>query len=112
MICDLMETYHIINYKDIQPDVLGVLVFGLRDNSRVKMKLTDSKLTIEQNFQAMMVDALNFIVWSKTDDARRNRNRPQSILEKIRNKDNISNKECKSFSSKEEFDEALARIRG
>lgn len=106
-----MEYYKILNYRDIQPDVLGVLVFGLRDNSRVKMKLIDSKLTIDQNFMAMMVDALNFLVWSKTDNARRNRNRPQSILDKINNINN-NGKECKGFRTAEEFNEALARIRG
>ena len=102
-----MEYYNILNYKDIQPDVLGVLVFGLRDNSRIKMNIKNSKLTIEQTFQGMMVDALNFIVWSKTEDAKKGINRPKLIMDSYRN----TEKECKGFKTGEEFENELARLR-
>lgn len=109
MICDLMEYYHILNYKDIQPDVLGVLVFGLRENSRIKMNIMDSKLTTSQTLEARMVDALNLLVWSKTEDAKKGRNMPKSILELLNNKNN--DKECKGFRTIEEFESELARLR-
>lgn len=66
---------------DFPPDLVGVLVFGLRDDSRIKMNIMDSKLTTSQILEARMVDALNLLVWSKTEDAKKGRNRPKSILE-------------------------------
>lgn len=71
------------------------------------MKLSDSKLTTEQTFLAMMVDSLNFIAWTKTEDAKKNRKRPKSILESLKNRD----KECKGFRTVEEFERTLQELR-
>lgn len=103
-----MEYYHIANYMDFPPDLVGVLVFGLRDDSRIKMNIMDSKLTTSQILEVRMVDALNLLVWSKTEDAKKGRNRPKSILELL-NKNN--DKECKGFRTIEEFESELARLR-
>lgn len=92
---------------DLPPDLVGVLCFGLHDNSRIKMKISGSKLTTEQTFLAMMVDSLNFIAWTKTEDARKNRKRPKSIIESLRNRD----KECKGFRTIEEFERTLQQLR-
>ena len=45
MICDLAETYHLFNYQEYPPELVGTLVFGLRKESRVKMKLSGDKIT-------------------------------------------------------------------
>lgn len=72
------------------------------------MNIMDSKLTTSQILEARMVDALNLLVWSKTEDAKKGRNRPKSILELL-NKNN--DKECKGFRTIEEFESELARLR-
>ena len=38
LICDLAETYHILNYRALPAKLLATLCCGLRDNSRVKMQ--------------------------------------------------------------------------
>ena len=43
VICDLAETYHILDYKALPVKLLAVLCSGLRDDSRIKMKLQDAK---------------------------------------------------------------------
>lgn len=72
------------------------------------MNIMDSKLTTSQILEVRMVDALNLLVWSKTEDAKKGRNRPKSILELL-NKNN--DKECKGFRTIEEFESELARLR-
>lgn len=71
MICDLAETYHILNYQELSPRLVATLVFGLRDDSRVKKHLTKNQITIEQTMYAQILDAVNFIAWTFTKDARK-----------------------------------------
>ena len=39
MTCDLAETYHLFNYKDLSPTKVAVLVFGLGAKSRIYKKM-------------------------------------------------------------------------
>lgn len=84
MICDLAETYNILNYKDLQPTLVAVLVLGLRDSSRVKMKISNANITIEQTLLAMIVDDLNFIAWTKTRDAQHGKYKRKSALKALK----------------------------
>lgn len=109
MVCDLAETYHILNYRELSPNLVATLVLGLDDNSRVKRHLSNQKLTIDQMLMALMVDALNFLVWTKTKDAQRKRNKPKSVLKMLTEdeKDNIQ-----VFETAEDFDAYMERLRG
>lgn len=83
LICDLAETYHLFNYREQSPELVAVLCFGLRDDSRVKMTLGNSKITLEQILMSRMVDELSWLHWSKTKDGAKNRNRPPSVLKAL-----------------------------
>lgn len=109
MICDLAETYHILNYKELSPDLVATLVLGLRDNSRVKMNISENKLTFEQMLLASAVDNLAFLSWTKTKDAQKNRNRPKSIMQSIL--DNEHKDELKTFSTIEEYEKYMSSIK-
>ena len=37
--CDMVETYHITDYRALPVETLAVLAFGLRENSRIKLKI-------------------------------------------------------------------------
>ena len=110
MICDLAEYYHILNYRELSPQLVATLVLGLSDNSRVKRHLSNQKLTIDQMLQALMVDALNFLVWTKTKDAQHKRNKPKSIF-KLLTEEN-ENEKIQAFESPEDFDAYMQHIRG
>lgn len=83
MICDLAETYHIYNYKGCPPLLVGTLVFGLRDDSRVKMYLSGQKQPLDRILTARMVDELSFLSWANSRDGQKNRNRPKSVLQSL-----------------------------
>ncbi|MCQ2087970.1 MAG: DUF5361 domain-containing protein [Bacilli bacterium] len=101
VICDFAEYYHIYDYKQLPLETVAILVYGLRDYSRIKMKISDTRLNVEQTLLATIADSLSFIAWSKTEDARRNQNRPKSILQSLRNKDVQS--DCTGFANGADF---------
>ena len=107
MICDLAETYHILNYEELSPKLVATLCFGLRPESRVKMKVSKSKITLTQTLIARMVDELSFQSWAQTKDGQKNRNRPNSILKSL-----LEDKkdEVESFMTSEDFDKAWEQI--
>lgn len=108
MICDLAETYHIFNIYGLSPLLVATLCFGLRDNSRVKMKISNSKITLEQTLLARITDELAFQSWAKTKDGQKNRNRPQSILKSIL--EEPKKDETVSFDTPEDFEKAWENI--
>lgn len=57
---------------------------------------------------ASILDGVNLLVWSKTDDAQKNRNRPRSVVKAL-----IGEKQkLETFSSGEEFEKERAKILG
>lgn len=107
LICDLAETYHILNYKELSPRLVATLSCGLSNDSRIKRKIANRRLTLDEALSAAMVDKLSQILWTKTKDAQHNRNRPKSILDAL---ENPPEKVYKSFSSIEEFERRRAEL--
>lgn len=107
LICDLAETYNILDMYGLPPKLVAVLCMGLHNDSRVKMHLSESKLTLEQMLYARMVDELSYIYWSKTKDGQKNRNRPISVLYSL----TADKKEdTEIFLTAEDFNDAREKI--
>lgn len=83
MICDLAETYHILDYKGLPPSLVATLVVGLDDSSRIKRKISKTKLTLEQSLLAFIADGINILIWQKTKDGSKGKNKPESIYKKL-----------------------------
>ena len=105
LICDFAETYHVINWRELPPSLAAVLACGLPDGSRIKRKLAGCKLTLEQTLTALMLDNLRFILWTKTKDALKGRNKPESIYKKLAGLEKKPREELETFDSPEAFDE-------
>lgn len=110
MICDLAETYHILDYRGLSPRLVAVLLLGLRDNSRVKMKLSETKVTIEQMMMAMMADNLNFLSWTKTKDAKHGKYKQKSILKTLMGEYDKKKDDLISFKTVEEYEEYMKQF--
>lgn len=110
LVCDYAETYHIYNYRGLPLRYAAALACGLREDSRIKLKMSGQKISVETFLQAAGVDALNTLVWFKTEDARRRRNRPKSILA-ILTQDKESMKPM-AFSSPEAFEAKRKELTG
>lgn len=109
--CDLAETYHIYDIKTLPPSTVASFACGLRQNSRIVMKMSGSKLTLEQSLLALIYDRVAWLAWSRTKDAQKNRNMPESIYQKLTsNEKKEVLKETVTFGSSEDFVRAREKI--
>ena len=110
LICDLAETYHIYDYRSLPCSVVAALSVGLRDNSRIKLKLSGMRVSLETMLLASIADAARLIWWGLTEDGRKNRNRPVSILQTIINKPEDRSPDIVTFSDGDSFAAEWDRI--
>lgn len=103
LICDLAETYQIYDYKQLPALSVAVFSCGLREDSRIKMKIAGQSVSFETMLLAGISDRLSFLVWSKTKDAQKGKNRPASIIEILNGKPTSQKKEV-VFDSGEDFE--------
>lgn len=113
LICDLAETYHIYDYKRLPLISVAVFSLGLRENSRIKMKLSGSKISLEQSLLASIADRLGILIWQKTKDGSKGNNVPKSILATLNGEvKEEEESEARLFISGEEFLKERAKLLG
>lgn len=110
VICDLAETYHVLDYRALPLKTVAALASGLREGSRIRMKLSGIRVSTDTMLAAATVDRLSMLIWAKTKDGEIGRNRPESILDKLTAEDTRSDEEYKAFDSPEEFMQARKEI--
>jgi len=108
LICDLAETYHIYDHRQLPASKVAVFSLGLRDNSRIKKKISNQPIDFDRLLLAGISDKLSYLLWSKTKDGAKGRNKPKSILEMLTEPKKQSNQ--LAFHSGEEFEQMRARI--
>lgn len=104
LICDIAETYRIYEMCNYPVDYIATLAAGLSEDSRIKRKLSHSTTDKSTYLQALEVDLLQYILWSKTKDAQHGRNRPELLSEKL-----TKEKETVSMTI-EEFNSIRGRV--
>jgi len=112
LICDFAETYHIFNYRELPLSAVVTLLLGLRDNSRIKMYYSKSKLSIEQTILALIADSVQFLAWTKTKDAKHGRYTQKSVLKLLNGDYDTGNDNLESFESIEDFNEYMSQFLG
>ena len=112
LICDLAETYQIYDYRSLPVKTVATLSAGLRDNSRIKLLAGDIPAPQEIILLATIADRIEAFRYGFSEDASQGRNRPPSIVEALYGETNKKNNGVTSFKTPEEFEAALARIRG
>lgn len=110
LLCDIAETYGIVGFDGLSVKILATLSFGLRDNARIKMYLSDTKVELNTMLIASALDQLNFLSWCKTKDAEKGRNRPKSIASSLIKTDKKQERDFCVYSSPEEFFEARKKL--
>lgn len=105
LICDLAETYQIYDYKQLPLKTVAVFSYGLRENSRIKMKMSQNNATFDTMLLAGINDRLSQLIWFKTEDGQKRKNRPQSIVDTLSGNAPSSDKSSVSFNSGKDFDD-------
>lgn len=101
VICDLAETYQIYDYKQLPLFKVAIFVCGLKEDSRIMIRNSGQKISLEKYMYASMVDSLNFLAWSKTKDAQKGQNQPKKLVGILLGKN--ENNEIKKFQTGDDF---------
>lgn len=112
LICDLAETYHIYDYKSLPLRMAGIFACGLRQDSRIYMKVTKSKLTVDQTLLALIADNTRALAWLNSADGAKGINRPRSLVEILTNGTETRESGMKVFDSGQAFDDEWRRLTG
>ena len=111
LLCDLAEVYGITDFGMVPVPVLATLAVGLRDDSRIKMKMTGDKLTKTEMLLAAILDRLSVLVWQQTEDGRNGTNYPKSVLNHLLGSQSEDGN-VRAYDSAEDFDNEWKRITG
>lgn len=109
VICDLAETYGILDYKALPVPLLATLCSGLRETSRIKMRLSGMPVPSDVVLLAAAVDKLAWLVWAQTTDGQKGRNRPASVLEELLGRHSDKGR-LRTFDTPADFEAARAAI--
>lgn len=104
LICDFAETYHILNYRSLPARFAAVLACGLRQDSRIMLKLNGMKVPFNTLLLAAIADGERVRIWQNTKDAVKGRNKPNLILPELTNEQKPK-EEFRKFRTPEEFKE-------
>ena len=83
LICDLAETYQIYEYKQLPVRMVAVFSCGLKEDSRIKLKMSNQIVSFETMLLAGIYDRLNLLLWSKTKDAEKGKNMPKAVSDEL-----------------------------
>ncbi|RSI51574.1 DUF5361 domain-containing protein [Streptococcus sanguinis] len=109
LICDLAETYRIYDYRQLPAYQVAVFSVGLREDSRIKQAMSGNQASLDTLLSAAILDRLTTLVWFKTSDGQKGRNRPESIAAKLTGSTKEEEREIMVFDSGEDF-EKMRRI--
>lgn len=112
LICDLAETYGVLDWRALPLRTVAALSAGLRDNSRIKLKMADMQVGQDTLLLAAAVDRLSLLVWAKTKDAEKGLNRPTSIFDRLTGQEEKKKDEINAYDSAEAFTAAWERATG
>ena len=111
LVCDLAETYGIFDFRALPVSLLATLAVGLRDDSRIKMRLTGAKATKCELLLAAAVDRLSMLLWAQTEDGRNGVNRPRSVFSVIQGTE-TKDSPVEAFETADAFETEWTRITG
>lgn len=108
LICDFAETYQIYDYRSLPLKLAATLSAGLRDNSRIKLLMSDVSVSRETLLLAMIADRIEMFRYSF---ASKGTEQPVSIAERLLG-ETKKKKRAIGFKTHEEFDAWLAQFKG
>mgnify|MGYP000064376490 CR=1 FL=1 len=108
LICDLAETYQIYDYRSLPLQKVAVFCAGLRENSRIKMKLNRQPYSMETLLLASVSDYLSLLLWMNTKDGQKGINKPHAVLDQLLGKQ--VEDDTAGFDSPEDFEAMRKKI--
>lgn len=107
LICDFVETYHVFDYKSLPLSMTATLAAGLGQDSRIVRKMNGCVYSMSDLILARILDTTQLLLYSKTKDAQKGINKPESFVNKLLEpKDKKQDSDgYMTFATVEEFEE-------
>lgn len=106
-ICDIAETYGVFDIRSLPLRTVAALSAGLRDDSRIKMKVRGENVSRTDLLLASIADGVNALLWRFGAY----KDKPVSIVEALLDKPKKQNGGIVAFASPEEFEAAMAKFK-
>lgn len=106
LICDLAETYGILDCRAVPTRTLAALAAGLREDSRSKMQLAGRNTTGQEMMLAAILDGVNRAVWLLSAICPQEGEKPKSVLRILTGEETAEDQEAVTFDTAEEFEQA------
>lgn len=74
------------------------------------MKLSGQKVPLDTLLMAGINDRLSLLLWAKTKDGQKGKNRPESLVDALTGEKQVKTDEIVSFDSGEEFEKSRAKL--
>ena len=111
LICDLAEIYRVYDYRSLPAQMVATFSVGLRDDSRIKMKMSGAKATQEILILSMIADRLGILTWMFSEDGRKGINRPPQLIEMLYGKEiKQAKSDVLTFDTPDAFEKARQKI--
>ena len=110
LICDLAETYNILDYKSVPGRLLGTLAAGLGEDSRIFRSIAKTEIPLTTLLMARTVDELAAIRWMTAMNKKAKK--PESVVKALTEKPKPKVKKELTFRSGRAFDQARAKLLG
>ena len=108
-ICDMAETYHVLNWRELPLKTAAILASGLPPESRSRMKLSGQKLTAKDSALLAILDDVRTLAWAFLQvHSDKKIPAPKSVLQQALHQD--QQPKALSFRTPEEFEEQKRRI--
>ena len=111
LLCDLAETYGVFDLRALPVPTLAVLAAGLREDSRIKTRLSGVSVPRKDLLIAAAVDRLSLLVWGMSEDAKRGTNRPKSVVAALMGEKDSSG-DVIAYDTADDFNAAWAAATG
>lgn len=104
LICDMAETYHVYDLRDLPVRTIAILAVGLRSDSRIKMKMAEMKRIPPSVSLVRIADEIALLAHALVG---KEGTPPPNLLQDVMHE---RQQETAGFSSIEEFEAARQRI--
>lgn len=111
LLCDIAETYHIYDYRSLPLHMVGIFACGLREDSRIMMKVMGVKVNTIQTLIALIADNTRLIAWLQSSDGEKGINRPKPLLAMM-SEEKYSENNIETFENGQQFDDEWNRLTG
>jgi hypothetical protein len=110
LICDLAETYHIYDLRPLSFFQIAAFSSGLRDDSRIKLKMSGQPAPLQEVLEAAIVDRLTAIISILTGDKKQQDSLVEILYGTTDDKKEKNTQDAKVFDSPEDFEQARREI--